>query len=285
MYASCGWFFDDIAGLEGSLVIRMGAHALDLLEQAGGVAPRKDVLAALAEGRSNRAEEGTGADVFARVTGDRVTPPRAIGRAALIALVGGGAPEAPGFDVEVTGTTAHGTGHEATLTGQARARNRRTGRVDEAAVQAKAGRRAAFEVRVGAQRMSLADLGDDARSAIVMEALPALVDDARDLEVARLVRLAARDVPPDRETSEGVERRALLTRVVATLLSPESGPLSADAAHVATDLVEAADLPGGPERRQIEELVWAHLSAGPPTPALRALGLALGFSVPMPENS
>jgi hypothetical protein len=39
MYASCGWFFDDVAGLEGSLVIRMAAHALDLLEQAGGGAP------------------------------------------------------------------------------------------------------------------------------------------------------------------------------------------------------------------------------------------------------
>jgi alpha-amylase/alpha-mannosidase (GH57 family) len=283
MYASCGWFFDDIAGLEGSLVIRMGAHALDLLEQAGGKAPRAQVLEALAEGRSNRPEEGTGADVFARVTGDRVTPPRAIGRAALIALVGGGAPEAPGFDVEISGNTTHGTGHEATLTGQARARNRRTGRVDEAPIQAKAGRRAAFEVRVGTQRMSLAELGDDARSAIVMEALPGLVDDARDLEVARLVRLAARDVPPDRETSEGVERRALLARVIVTLLSPAAAPLSADAAHVATDLVEAADLPGGPERREIEELVWAHLAAGPVTPALRALGHALGFSVP--ENS
>ena len=101
MYASCGWFFDDIAGLEGSLVIRMAAHALDLMKQAGGAPPTRDVLAALAEGRSNRTEEGTGADVFARVTGDRVTPARAMGRAALSALVTGAAPEAPGFVVAI----------------------------------------------------------------------------------------------------------------------------------------------------------------------------------------
>jgi hypothetical protein len=116
-----------------------------------------------------------------------------------------------------------------------------------------------------------------------MAALPALVDDAHDLEVARLVRLAARDVPPDRETSEGVERRALLARVIVKLLS-DAPPLTADAAHVATDLIGAADLPGGPERREIEELVWSHLAAGPPSAALRALGAALGFSVP-PDNS
>jgi Domain of unknown function (DUF3536)/Glycosyl hydrolase family 57 len=278
MYASCGWFFDDIAGLEGSLVIRMAAHALDLLGQAGGTPPTSAVLAALAEGKSNRAEDGTGADVFARVTGDRVTPTRAIGRAALSALVARGEPTAPGYDVELVDRVEAGVGGDRTLTARARARNRRTGRLDEADVRARAGEKGAFEVRVGGEWMSLADLGDDARSAIVMKALPLLVAEARDLGVARLVRVAARDVPPDRETSEGVARRALLTRVIATLLAPEAGPLSAEAAHIATDLVEASDLPrGGPERREIEELVWARLQEPAPTPALHALAVELGF--------
>ncbi len=53
MYASCAWFFDDIAGLEASLVIRIGAHALDLMRQAGGTPPVRQVLEALAEGKSN----------------------------------------------------------------------------------------------------------------------------------------------------------------------------------------------------------------------------------------
>jgi Domain of unknown function (DUF3536)/Glycosyl hydrolase family 57 len=284
MYASCGWFFDDIAGLEGSLVIRMAAHALDLLGQAGGKAPTRDVLAALAEGRSNRAEDGTGADVFARVTGDRVTPARAMGRAALMALVGERGPEAPGFDVELAGqTSGSSSGSGRSLVGRVRARNRRTGRVDEAAFVARALARGAFDVTVDGERMSLAELGDDARSAIVMEALPALVEDARDLDVARLIRVAARDVPPDRETAEGVDRRALLVRVVVALLAPEAGPLSVDAAHIATDLVEASDLPaGGPERREIEELVWARLQEATPTTALRTLAAQLGFVAPPP---
>jgi alpha-amylase/alpha-mannosidase (GH57 family) len=282
MYASCGWFFDDIAGLEGSLVIRMASHALDLLGQAGGRAPTADVLALLAEGKSNRAEEGTGADVFRRVTGDRVTPARAMGRAALGALVTGGPPEAPGYEVALearatsTGTpTWHGA-----LAGSARARHRRTGRRDEASILARAARPVSFDVRVGSEHMSLADLGDDAQSAIVMEALPALVAEAHDLEVARLIRVAARDVPPDRDTPEGVARRALLTRVIAALLAPEDGPLADEAAHIASDLVEAADLPsGGPDRREIEELVWTRLSEGEPSPALRGLASKLGFSV------
>jgi hypothetical protein len=275
MYASCGWFFDDIAGLEGALVIRMAAHALDLLGQAGGKPPTRDVLEALAEGRSNRVEEGTGADVFARVTSDRVTPARAMGRAALGVLVTGAAPEAPGYDVEIETSLHEG----ARLAGRARVRNRRTGRRDEADVVARAGRRATFEVVVGAERMTLAELGDDARSAIVMEALPALVAEARDLDVARLIRVAARDVPPDRDTPSGVARRALLTRVVAGLFEPGAGPLSDEAAHIASDLVEAADLPpSGPDRRELEELVWARLAEGAPSVALRGLAAKLGFA-------
>ena len=58
MYASCAWFFDDIAGLEASLVIRIGAHAIDLMGQAGGTPPVREVLEVLAEGKSNLPEAG-----------------------------------------------------------------------------------------------------------------------------------------------------------------------------------------------------------------------------------
>jgi hypothetical protein len=282
MYASCGWFFDDIAGLEASLVIRMAAHALDLLEEAGGVAPRAAVLEALAEGKSNRAEDGTGADVFRRVTGDRVTPAHAMGRAALMALAGERGPEAPGYDVELSGHASHDEGARE-LVGRMVARHRRTGRVDVADVVARARGKADFAVTVDGRAFSLAELGDDARSAIVMEALPTLVADARDLDVARLIRVAARDVPPDHDTPEGVARRALLGRVICALLEPEaaSGPLSDEAAHIALDLVEAIDLePGAPERREIEELVWTRLEEPSSPPGLRLLASKLGFAAP-----
>ena len=55
MYASCGWFFDDVAGLEGALVIRMGAHALDLLAGLGGQAPTRQVLEILGGGEEQPA--------------------------------------------------------------------------------------------------------------------------------------------------------------------------------------------------------------------------------------
>jgi hypothetical protein len=286
MYASCGWFFDDIAGLEGSLVIRMAAHALDLLEEAGGTPPRAEVLAALAEGKSNRAEDGTGADVFRRVSGDRVTPAHAMGRAALIALVGERGPEAPGFDVVLSGHASGAPGATHSLAGRMVARNHRTGRVDVADVAARARGKADFEVTVGTQTFALGELGDDARSAIIMEALPTLVADARDLDVARLIRLAARDVPPDHDTPAGVTRRALLTRVIGALLAPVGGPLSDEAVHIATDLVEAIDLePGAPERREIEELVWARLGEPAPPAGLTALAAKLGFATASPQGA
>src|SRR5260221_11305633 len=98
--------------------------------------------------------------------------------------------------------------------------------------------------------MTLAELGDDARSAIIMEALPALVAESGNLEVARLIRVAARDMPPERDTPVGVARRALLTRVIVRLLAPGplaagAGPLSDEAGHIPSALAEAAALPPG----------------------------------------
>ncbi len=65
MYTSCGWFFDDISGIETVQVIAYAARVLQLakclfndesLEQA--------FLARLAQAQSNVASEGTGADIY-----------------------------------------------------------------------------------------------------------------------------------------------------------------------------------------------------------------------------
>jgi alpha-amylase/alpha-mannosidase (GH57 family) len=66
MYASCGWFHSDVGGLETRIVLRHAGRALSLWRQAGGAPPESDFLATLAEARSNRAELGTGADLFLR---------------------------------------------------------------------------------------------------------------------------------------------------------------------------------------------------------------------------
>ncbi|NOT07668.1 MAG: DUF3536 domain-containing protein [Gemmatimonadales bacterium] len=63
MFTSCGWFFDDIGGLETIVCLRYAARAIEL---AGADGPRlaaglRDFLAAA---RSNDPALGTGADVF-----------------------------------------------------------------------------------------------------------------------------------------------------------------------------------------------------------------------------
>ena len=60
---SCGWFFDDIAGLEGRQVLRYAAHAISL---AGADSPRLEAgfIAQLGAARSNDPAAGSAADVF-----------------------------------------------------------------------------------------------------------------------------------------------------------------------------------------------------------------------------
>jgi alpha-amylase/alpha-mannosidase (GH57 family) len=67
MYTSCGWFFDDISGIETVQVIAYAARVLQLAqelfgEQAAGLEPA--FLARMAEARSNVASAGDGARIY-----------------------------------------------------------------------------------------------------------------------------------------------------------------------------------------------------------------------------
>src|SRR5687767_15520383 len=66
MFTSCGWFFSDLAGIETIQVMRYAARVLDLQNQLGFEAPRKQFLDLLANAKSNQPEKGNGADIFAR---------------------------------------------------------------------------------------------------------------------------------------------------------------------------------------------------------------------------
>jgi alpha-amylase/alpha-mannosidase (GH57 family) len=73
MFTSCGWFFDDLAGLEPLQVLRYAAHALDLMGERGGPLEHR-IRAALAEAQSNDAEAGDGRRLWdERVRGDRAS--------------------------------------------------------------------------------------------------------------------------------------------------------------------------------------------------------------------
>ena len=67
MYTSCGWFFDDIAGIEAVQIIAYAARVLQLARRIFG--DRADPVEAaftarMAEAKSNKPEAGTGADIY-----------------------------------------------------------------------------------------------------------------------------------------------------------------------------------------------------------------------------
>ena len=64
MYASCGWFFNDISRIEPVQVLKFAARAIDLMEKLGLPFPRSRFLEILSEARSNRPGIGNGADIY-----------------------------------------------------------------------------------------------------------------------------------------------------------------------------------------------------------------------------
>ncbi len=77
-YTSCGWFFDDITGLEGRQVLRYAARALDLWTELGGDPPARAFLDALGHAKSNLVAEGDGARFFRQITVRDTVDPRQI---------------------------------------------------------------------------------------------------------------------------------------------------------------------------------------------------------------
>src|SRR5712692_2002667 len=66
MYTSCGWFFNDISGIETLQMMKYAGRAIDLMQQLGLPPMRERFLEILAEAKSNRTELGTGADIYER---------------------------------------------------------------------------------------------------------------------------------------------------------------------------------------------------------------------------
>jgi hypothetical protein len=103
MYTSCGWFFNDLAGIETVQIMRYAACCCDLLAELGEPAPVEDVLATLAEARSNDPEEGDGRAIWRRhVDTSRVDPARVAAHLALTDLLAGdaAAEHVAGFELE-----------------------------------------------------------------------------------------------------------------------------------------------------------------------------------------
>lgn len=64
MYTSCGWFFDELSGIETVQIMQYASRAIQLAEQCLGLHLEPDFVALLEEARSNIAENKNGAIIY-----------------------------------------------------------------------------------------------------------------------------------------------------------------------------------------------------------------------------
>ena len=64
MYTSCGWFFDDVSGIETAQVLQYAGRAVQLAREVLGANLDTDLTASLTDAKSNVPEEGDGAKVY-----------------------------------------------------------------------------------------------------------------------------------------------------------------------------------------------------------------------------
>jgi alpha-amylase/alpha-mannosidase (GH57 family) len=70
MFTSCGWFFNDLAGIETVQVLLYAARTMDLMEELDVAPPEDRFLSILAEAHSNDPDAGTGAEVYKRAVSE-----------------------------------------------------------------------------------------------------------------------------------------------------------------------------------------------------------------------
>ncbi len=64
MYTSCGWFFDELSGIEPVQVLSYAARAIELAERFGQETLEQEFIERLEQAKSNISGMGTGADVY-----------------------------------------------------------------------------------------------------------------------------------------------------------------------------------------------------------------------------
>jgi len=66
MYTSCGWFFDELSGIETMQVIHYAGRALQLAEEVSGESLEPEFLQKLSAAKSNLPEHGDGAKIYGK---------------------------------------------------------------------------------------------------------------------------------------------------------------------------------------------------------------------------
>ncbi|MGZ5477303.1 MAG: DUF3536 domain-containing protein [Thermoanaerobaculia bacterium] len=66
MYTSCGWFFNDVSGIETVQVLQYAARVMQLAERISGPSFENEFLDRISSARSNLAERGTAREIYER---------------------------------------------------------------------------------------------------------------------------------------------------------------------------------------------------------------------------
>jgi alpha-amylase/alpha-mannosidase (GH57 family) len=102
MYASCGWFFADLAGIETILILQHAGRAIQLAEELAGQGIEERFLQHLSEAESNLPEMGKGDQIYRWLVKPKwVTPERVVNHYAVTSLFGGGEGERRIFSYRV----------------------------------------------------------------------------------------------------------------------------------------------------------------------------------------
>lgn len=76
MFTSCGWFFDEISGIESTQVLRYAARAIELAKRVSSENFENEFLAELSGAQSNLPEFGNGRDVYDQKVRPAVVAPK-----------------------------------------------------------------------------------------------------------------------------------------------------------------------------------------------------------------
>ncbi len=125
MYTSCGWFFDDLSGIETVQCMQYAARVAELIETVGGGEPEPELVDKLALARSNVEDEGDGRRVWERrVAPARVGPEKVCAHVAVHMLVEPDSePEVDAYRVELVDRVERRSGRARMLAATVRVRS------------------------------------------------------------------------------------------------------------------------------------------------------------------
>lgn len=240
-FTSCGWFFDDIAGIEGGQVLRYAARALELAGTEVREAVEPGLLAVLALAQSNDPAAGSGADLYRREVLPHVAAHLRVAAGAAAIARGTGIPDAESPDVgSWRARILDGSNGERTV--QVQVHHLRTGREWEVEAEIDAGDAGELRVRivlpapVPSPVLEVAELPEPQAGAVARALRRKLAEEwltARDRE--RLVagditlgELAGRRLCRELEESEGSAAPLMGSRVRRFVQLADTAALAAE---------------------------------------------------------